>query len=77
VAIAPLFEKAAAARAQEKIMQTSYIRFGRRYSIPSTAQILDELKTGFVAGYVPIGQGRTKPGPAIGTQQTEKSDENS
>lgn len=37
-------------------MQASYIRHGRRHSIPSTAQILDELKTGFVQGYVPISQ---------------------
>lgn len=42
-------------------MQTSYIRYGRRYSIPSTAQILDELKTGFVDGYVPVSQGYQKP----------------
>ena len=41
-------------------MQTSYIRFGRRYSIPSTAQVLDELKSGYVAGYVPISQGYKK-----------------
>ena len=38
-------------------MQRTYIRYGRRYSIPSTAQILDELKTGFVPGYVPISGG--------------------
>jgi hypothetical protein len=42
-------------------MQTNYIRFGRRYSIPSTAQILDELKTGFVANYVPISKGYNEP----------------
>ena len=42
-------------------MQTNYIRFGRRYSIPSTAQVLDELKTGFVANYVPINKGYNKP----------------
>jgi hypothetical protein len=38
-------------------MQQSYIRYGRRHSIPSTAQILDELKAGFVKDYVPISQG--------------------
>jgi hypothetical protein len=38
-------------------MQQSYIRYGRRQSIPSTAQILDELKAGFVEGYVPISHG--------------------
>lgn len=42
-------------------MQTSYIRYGRRYSIPSTAQILDELKAGYVKDYVPISQGYKKP----------------
>jgi len=42
-------------------MQTSYIRYGRRYSIPSTAQLLDELKAGFVEGYVPISHGYTAP----------------
>jgi hypothetical protein len=38
-------------------MQNSYIRYGRRFAIPSTAQILDELKTDFVPGYVPISRG--------------------
>jgi hypothetical protein len=42
-------------------MQTSYVRYGRRFSIPSTAQILDELKTGFVEGYVPVSGGYKKP----------------
>jgi hypothetical protein len=42
-------------------MQTSYIKYGRRHAIPSTAQILDELKTGFVKGYVPVGRGYEKP----------------
>ncbi len=37
-------------------MQNSYIRYGRRFVIPSTAQILDELKTDFVPGYVPISR---------------------
>lgn len=42
-------------------MQTSYVKYGRRHSIPSTAQILDELKTGFVKGYVPVSRGYDKP----------------
>ena len=42
-------------------MKTSYIRFGRRFSIPSTAQILDELKSGYVEGYAPISQGYKMP----------------
>ena len=42
-------------------MQTSYVKYGRRHSIPSTAQILDELKADFVEGYVPISQGYKKP----------------
>jgi hypothetical protein len=42
-------------------MQTSYIKYGRRHPIPSTAQILDELKTGFVPGYRPVSQGYKKP----------------
>jgi hypothetical protein len=46
--------------ARDTPMQTNYIRFGRRYPIPSTAQILDELKTGFVANYVPISRGYNK-----------------
>ena len=42
-------------------MQTSYIKHGRRHSIPSTAQILDELKTGFVKDHVPVSRGYNKP----------------
>ena len=42
-------------------MKTSYIRFSRRFSIPSTAQILDELKSGYVEGYIPISQGYKMP----------------
>lgn len=46
-------------------MQNSYIRYGRRFAIPSTAQILDELKADFVTGYVPISRGHQpkKPPP--------------
>jgi hypothetical protein len=43
-----------------------YLRYGRRFPIPSTAQILDELKSGFVAGYVPISGG-TIANPAQGS----------
>lgn len=33
-------------------MQTHYTRFGRRYRIPSTVEILDELRSGYILGYV-------------------------
>ena len=33
-------------------MQNYYIRFGRRYPLPSTAEILDELSSDYVPGYV-------------------------
>jgi len=46
-------------------MQNSYIRYGRRFAIPSTAQILDELKTDFVPGYVPISRSDHTKKPAI------------
>ena len=42
-------------------MQSHYVRYGRRYSVPSTAQILDELKTGFVPDYVPVSGGYQAP----------------
>ena len=29
-----------------------YVRFGRRHRIPSTVEILDELRSGLVPGYV-------------------------
>jgi hypothetical protein len=32
-------------------MQTHYTRFGRRYRIPSTVEILDELRSDFIPGY--------------------------
>ena len=53
-------------------MQNSYIRFGRRFAIPSTAQILDELKTDFIPGYVPISRGFCHPC----TQPAKESDTN-
>jgi hypothetical protein len=55
-------------------MQNSYIRFGRRFAIRSTAQILDELKTDVVPGYVPISRGwrRTSDRPA-GESETHES----
>lgn len=33
-------------------MQAHYTRFGRRYRIPSTMEILDELRSGYLPGYV-------------------------
>lgn len=33
-------------------MQSYYVRFGRRHRIPSTVEILDELRSGLVPGYV-------------------------
>jgi hypothetical protein len=33
-------------------MQNHYIRFGRRYRLPSTVEIHDELRADFVPGYV-------------------------
>ena len=60
------------------MQKTSYIRYGRRYSIPSTAQILDELKAGFVEGYVPISQGYKKPGePGKASGEIDAVDPNS
>jgi len=58
-------------------MQNSYIRFGRRFAIPSTAQILDELKTDFVPGYVPISRGwrRTSDRPPAKARHMNPRDE--
>jgi hypothetical protein len=33
-------------------MQTHYIQYGRRHKIPSTVEILDELRADYVPGYV-------------------------
>jgi hypothetical protein len=47
-------------------MQNYYVRFGRRHGIPSTAEILDELRSDYVPGYVRKSWaqfGFTKPGP--------------
>lgn len=33
-------------------MQSYYVRFGRRHRIPSTVEILAELRSGLVPGYV-------------------------
>ena len=52
-------------------MQNSYIRYGRRFAIPSTAQILDELKTDFVAGYVPISRGYRPKQPLIESETVD------
>jgi hypothetical protein len=35
-------------------MPGRYIRHGRPLAMPSSVEILDELKTGFVAGHLPI-----------------------
>lgn len=51
-------------------MKNSYIRFGRRYSVPSTAQILDELKTDFIPGYVPISRGSRRTFSATHDENT-------
>jgi hypothetical protein len=57
-------------------MQKSYIRFGRKFAIPSTVQILDELKTDFVPGYVPISRGfrqpRTQPAKENDTNESDR-----
>lgn len=47
-----------------------YLRYGRRFAVPSTAQILDELKTGFVAGYVPISRGTIANPPQGNTDES-------
>lgn len=33
-------------------MQTHYIQYGRRHRIPSTVEILDELRSGYLRDYV-------------------------
>lgn len=33
-------------------MQSYYVRFGRRHRLPSTVEILDELRSGYLPGYV-------------------------
>ena len=33
-------------------MQNYYVKYGRRHRIPSTVEILDELRSGYVPGYV-------------------------
>jgi len=33
-------------------MQNYYVKYGRRHRIPSTVEILDELRRGYVPGYV-------------------------
>lgn len=51
-------------------MQNYYVRFGRRHSIPSTAEILDELCSDYVPGYVRKSSaqyGFTKSGAAAAT----------
>lgn len=45
-------------------MLSYYVRFGRRHRIPSTVEILDELRSGLVPGYVRKSwaqQGFTRP----------------
>lgn len=36
----------------EILMQNYYVRFGRRHPLPSTAEILDELRADYVPSYV-------------------------
>ena len=33
-------------------MQSYFVRFGRRHRLPSTVEILDELRSGYLPGYV-------------------------
>src|SRR6185312_16963665 len=56
-------------------MQNSYIRYGRRFAIPSTAQILDELKTDFVPGYLPISRGYRPKKPLMKVKQLTHIDD--
>jgi hypothetical protein len=45
-------------------MHSYYVRFGRRYRLPSTIEILDELRSAYLPDYVRkswAGEGFTRP----------------
>lgn len=58
-------------------MQNYYVRFGRRHPLPSTAEILDELRADYVPGYVRKSMaqyGFTRRGPADATPVDTQDD---
>lgn len=58
-------------------MQTHYIQYGRRHRIPSTVEILDELRSGYVPGYVRKSWaqfGFVKPGCDVDKSQSPRGE---